>query len=170
MQDTGPITTAISKISGRLKVDAGKCCSGKKKCLKCEISKSKNDGKGGCGKKDGKGGLGDNFAIPQTGLATPPVGGANPAYSGMTPTLGASNPSFGGMAGAASPGYGTAPTSPTAPLAAPRMTSKPHRSLSSSMGGLKIRGVRGASLSSKSKFSKVLGKLGNAKRPMKGLI
>jgi hypothetical protein len=44
--DTGPITTAISKIEGRLKVGVV-CPHGKKKCLKCAIKKSIKDGKGG---------------------------------------------------------------------------------------------------------------------------
>jgi hypothetical protein len=46
-QYTEPTTTADSKEDGRLKVATG-CPHGKKKCLKCVISKSKN-GKGGPG-------------------------------------------------------------------------------------------------------------------------
>jgi hypothetical protein len=46
MQDVSSITTAISKIAGRLKVGVG-CPHGKKKCLKCSIHDSKKDGEGG---------------------------------------------------------------------------------------------------------------------------
>lgn len=48
MEPSGIMTTATSQVDGRMKVDAGGCSHGRKKCLKCAISKHK-DGKGGPG-------------------------------------------------------------------------------------------------------------------------
>lgn len=76
-QYSGPTTTADSNADGRMKVAAG-CSHGRKKCLKCAISKHK-DGKGGPGVKTtfptGSGGFGASSAqkTPKFSIASMPM-------------------------------------------------------------------------------------------------
>lgn len=79
-QYSAPTTTADSKSDGRLKVGAG-CSHGKKKCLKCAISK--HDGKGGSTMPKlnfpiGEGGYGASAA--QKNIK--PAGSGLPLFSG----------------------------------------------------------------------------------------
>lgn len=79
MQDSGPTTTATSQSDGRMKVASG-CPHGKKngKCLKCVISKSKKDGRGGPGFPSNAG-----YGAPKGGtisMKAPPSGGKSRSF------------------------------------------------------------------------------------------